>query len=82
MAQNFTNLEQQIAVFGVFATRLDDAGGGVTYVGLAEAGTVTSASEWQIKRITEVGDDLQIEFADGDSEFDNVWDNRASLSYS
>lgn len=65
-----------------FATELDDVGGGVTYVGSADPGTATSAASWRIKRITETGADISIEFADGDAFFDNVWDNRASLSYS
>lgn len=64
------------------AVRLDDAGGGVTYVGNAVAGSVTSASVWQIKKIVESAGDITITYADGDSLFDNIWDNRASLTYS
>ncbi len=63
-------------------TRLDDAGGGVTYVGKAVAGSATSGAVWQIQRITESDQDLIIQWADGNINFDNVWDNRASLSYS
>ena len=65
-----------------YATELDDAGGGVTYVGIATPGTAASAASWQVKRITEVGADISIEWADGDALFNNIWDNRASLSYS
>lgn len=64
-----------------YALRLDDAGSGVTYVGEAVVGTATSAASWRIKRITEASGDLTIEWADSDSNFDNVWDNRASLTY-
>jgi hypothetical protein len=63
-------------------TRLDDVGGGVTYVGKAYPGNFTSAAQWQIKRITETAGDIVVEFADGDNFYDNIWDNRAGLSYS
>jgi hypothetical protein len=64
------------------AVRLDDAGSGVTYVGNAPAGSATSAAVWQIKKIVELNGDITITWADGDALFDNVYDNRASLSYS
>lgn len=64
------------------AVRVDDVGGGVTYIGQAAPGTATSAAAWSIKRWTVVGDDHTIEFADGDNLQDNIWDNRVSLSYS
>jgi hypothetical protein len=64
------------------ATQLDEASATVTYVGKALPGTATSAALWRVFRMTETGGDLSIEYADGDANFDNVWDNRASLSYS
>lgn len=56
----------------------------MTYVGVAPIGTLTSAASWQIKRIDESGTPttLVIKWADGNDTYDNVWDNRASLSYS
>lgn len=54
----------------------------VIYLGNAVAGTATNSATWKIRRITETGDDAVIEYADGNAAFDNVWDNRASLSYS
>lgn len=65
-----------------FATRTDDVGSGITYVGKAVVGSVTSDSVWQISRITETDGDLVVQYADGNASFDNIWDNRASLSYS
>lgn len=65
-----------------YATQLDEASATVTYVGKAQPGTATSAATWQIFRMTKSGGDLAIEYADGDDLFDNVWNNRASLSYS
>lgn len=53
------------------------------YIGLAKPGTASSAAGWQIKRLSYSGTNVTvIEFADGDTKFDNVWDNRAALSYS
>ena len=50
------------------------------YVGTSEPGASTSSAIWQIKRINMTTGDIT--WADGDSKFDNVWDNRTSLSYS
>ena len=64
-----------------FALQLDSVGA-TTYIGEAIPGTATSAALWRIKRMVETGPDLVITWADGNESFDNVWDNRASLSYS
>jgi hypothetical protein len=63
------------------ATKLDTVSN-ITYVGKAPVGTSSSEAVWQIKKIEETGEDLSITFADGDSSFNNVWDNRLSLTYS
>lgn len=66
-----------------FALQYDNTGvGGVSYIGEAVPGSITSASVWRIKRMTETGPNVAIVWADGDASFDNIWDNRASLSYS
>ena len=54
--------------------------GTYTYLGRAVPGTLTSTALWQIKRITDASGDVT--WADGNSDYDNVWDNIASLSYS
>lgn len=64
------------------ATIVDEASTTVTYVGVANTGTLTSAASWKIKKITESGSQLIITWADGNSNEDNIWDNRASLTYS
>ena len=65
------------------ALRLDDTGD-LTYVGKAIPGSIESAAVWQIFRMDETagGGDLDIEWADGESAFDKVWDDRMTLSYS
>ena len=65
-----------------YKTAIDDAGSGVTYIGFADPGTDTSAAAWRIQRLTESGNDLTVEWADGNTAFDNVWDDRATLAYS
>jgi hypothetical protein len=63
--------------------QLDEAAGSITYVGYAPVGTATSAAAWKIKRLDESGSpELIILFADGNSNYDNIWSNRAALSYS
>lgn len=65
-----------------YATRLDDTTTANTvYMGKAPIGSSDSGSVWQIKKVdTTSGADVT--WADGNNNFDNVWDNRASLSYS
>lgn len=67
----------QITGAANYASRIDDVGGGVSYVGKAAPGTATSSAAWLVSRLTEVGDDLTIEWAPEDS----VWDDRLSLTY-
>lgn len=65
-----------------YASRIDDAGSGVTYVGEAAAGSGAASSVWRIKRITETGADAVIEWAGGVATFTKVWNSRAGYSYS
>ena len=63
--------------------QVDEATGSITYVGYADPGTASSSPLWQIFRLDESSDPELVKlYADGDTDFDNVWDDRASLSYS
>ena len=65
----------------VYGTRIDEASSTVTYIGKATTGTATSVSLWQVQKIdTTTG--TVITWADGNGDFDNIWDNRATLTYS
>jgi hypothetical protein len=67
---------------GNYALRVDDTTtANVTYIGVAQIGTATSTASWQIKKIDQ-SSGTAMTWADADDEYDNVWDNRASLSYS
>ncbi len=60
------------------------------YVGNARPRTAASAAAWRIQKIvltgagsSAAGDTSVTAFwANGDDRFDNIWDNRQSLSYS
>lgn len=55
----------------------------VTYRGDALPGTITSIALWRVTRLTLQSDgDTEVLYADGDDLFNNIWDNRLSLSYS
>lgn len=63
-------------------TIIDEANANTTYIGKAKMGASTSSSDWQIKKLSISGNVTSFLFADGDDDYDNVWDDRASLSYS
>ena len=54
----------------------------VCYEGWAEPGSLNSAPVWRIRKTTFVGDDSTEQWADGNDNYDNIWDSRASLTYS
>lgn len=56
----------------------------LTYVGEASPNTATSAAAWRIYRLDEsnTGDEELIKlYANNSTSFDQIWDNRTSLSY-
>lgn len=69
----------QTIEFDDLAVQIDE-GATYTYIGYAEPGTLTDAATWKIKRMTNASG--VVVWADGNSRFDNVWDDRASLVYS
>lgn len=70
----------QIANPSTYTTRIDEASATVTYIGDAAVGSLTSAEVWRVKKV-DTTSGTSITFADGDGLFDNIWDDRASLSY-
>lgn len=61
-----------------------DASDNPEYIGKARTGSATSSGAWQIMKITyDVdGNPTEIEYASGETEFNKIWDDRASYSYS
>jgi hypothetical protein len=53
------------------------------YIGKAAMGTDKDEALWRIQKLTYSGTNLtDVQWADGDDSFNNVWDDRASYSYS
>jgi len=67
---------------GSYILKVEEPTTTITYLGKAIAGNTTSAAVWQVKRIDTSVLAADILFADGNVAFDNIWDNRAALSYS
>jgi hypothetical protein len=69
----------------IYIQRIEyDSNGFVIYVGLAVPGSAESSLVWQIKKFTNnsMGQSTAINFADGNLNFDNRWDQRDTYSYS
>lgn len=77
-----TNPSLTVSSTGDEALRLDEASASVSYVGTAATGSGEGSAVWKIKKITISGTVTSITWADGNGNYDNVWSNRASLSYS
>lgn len=54
---------------------------GTVYFGKAAQGVATSAQAWRIRRVVETAGSESLTHADGNDFYDNVWDNRSSLTY-
>lgn len=66
-----------------YAKRIDFFSDTVIYKAEAMPGTADSSPNWRIHKITIAGDNDIVEtFADGNSNFDNIWNDRLTLSYS
>ena len=54
------------------------------YIGCAAPGSAVSAADWQIKKLTYNGNNnvTAVEFAGGVNDYNKVWDDRATYSYS
>ena len=52
------------------------------YIGWAIPGTAETDDAWQITKLTYTGNNVTlITFADSNTEFDNIWSNRTTLTY-
>lgn len=72
------SLEQRSDSLG--SIKLDQVSSTEFYVGEATIAAPTSSPMWRIRKVnTSTG--VDIKWADGNANFDNVWDNRATLNY-
>lgn len=51
------------------------------YIGYASLGTGLGEAGWKIIKIVKSGTVTTAYYADGDEKYDNVWNDRATLSY-
>lgn len=66
-----------------YAKKIDWIDDNTFYKGEANPGTAAGASEWRIRYVTIAPDgDVEETWAEGNANFDNIWNDRASLSYS
>lgn len=73
------SLEHRVDTLG--SLKVDQITSTLFYIGEATIAAPTSNPVWRIRKIdASVG--VNITWADGNANYDNVWDNRASLSYS
>lgn len=63
------------------ALQFDSSASPILYLGQAAPGSATSAAVWRIQKINTTSG-VAITWADGAATFTQVWDNRASLTYS
>lgn len=64
-----------------YISRIDQVSATLIYIGNAEKTALTSQAVWRISRIdTSTG--IVIEYANGNGNYDNIWNNRLSLTYS
>lgn len=67
---------------GEFPSKIDEVTTTLVYVGYSQTtGADPSLEVWKIKKIEQTGTVWEIKYADGDEQYDNIWDNRASLNY-
>jgi hypothetical protein len=60
---------------------VDCTDGSVIYMVYAKLGSETDEDVWKIKRVTISGALITTEWADSNTNFDNIWDNRGTLTY-
>lgn len=60
---------------------VDEASDTVTYLGYAAPGALVTEARWRIIRILLSGNVREVRWADGDDKFDNIWSDRAGLTY-
>lgn len=67
----------------LYSKRIDFISDSILYKGEAVVGALESDAVWRIRKIViGVDGDITEIWADGDSNFNNIWNNRLNYSYS
>lgn len=65
----------------VYTKLIDRISPELIYIGESVPGSTVCEPKWRIKKITQVGIDINIIWANGDSNFDKIWDSRESYTF-
>lgn len=65
----------------IYSKKVDEVGTSI-YVGEAAIASPSSTTVWRIQKIVQTGSVLEILWANGNTNFNNKWDDRLTLSYS
>lgn len=61
---------------------IDEVSTTLYYLGYAlTVGADQSKAVWKIKKIEQIGTVWQIQYANGDDQYQNIWNNRSILNY-
>jgi hypothetical protein len=78
LVKNPATEAKQDSIIGLQANRVSIVGD-YLYEGNAVPGSATSSAVWQVSRFDKVN--LVTVWADGDTNFNNVWDDHLTLNY-
>jgi hypothetical protein len=74
--------KRALDVYGVpSAIKTDSSDANTTYVGFAQPGSVASSAVWRIMKVVCSSNLIDVTYADGNLNFDKVWDDRTFLTY-
>ena len=72
----------QVGIFDLFIKRFSYSSNLVEYEGRAKPGTGAGSARWQIRKFIYTSSLVtEITWADGNFEFDNVWNDRATIKF-
>ena len=61
--------------------RVDEVSPTLTYLGYAPVASSPADAVWKIKRVQVIGTETIFSYADGDKNFNNIWNDRATITY-
>jgi hypothetical protein len=78
-----TIVQQIVEEEMIYTEEVDFVGDDLVYRGWANPGSISSQPLWRVRRTRFVGADGDVihDWANGNGEFTNIWDDRATFSY-
>jgi len=76
------NIREYNLRLGDFPQLIDEVSNTLTYVGYAlTVGADQGSAVWKIKKIEQIGTVWYVQYANGDDQYINIWNNRSILNY-